>query len=134
MKLVIDLDVRFTRMSDRYVSLSDRVKFANSSGADYFLSIHINSCSDDTVRGVECFQYNNSDKNLNEFSNNLCDDISKLFNIKNRGVKYSKGLYVLKHTTMKSALLEVDFISNSFCEMDLCDDENIKKIDKGEQI
>lgn len=123
-----NLDFKFTRLSDKYLSLSDRVKLANDFGADYFLSIHINSCSDDTVRGVECWQYNNSDKKLNEFSINICNDISKLFNIRNRGVKYSKSLYVLKHTFMKSALLEVDFISNTFCEKDLKDDENIKEV------
>ena len=32
-------------MSDKYVSLGDRVEFANNFGADYFLSIHINSAS-----------------------------------------------------------------------------------------
>ena len=32
------LDVRFTRISDKYVSLGDRVEFANNFGADYFLS------------------------------------------------------------------------------------------------
>ena len=44
----VDLDVRFTRMSDKYVSLGDRVEFANNFGADYFLSIHVNSASDNT--------------------------------------------------------------------------------------
>ena len=56
-----NLDFKFTRLSDKYLSLSDRVKLANDFGGDYFLSIHINSCSDDTVRGVECWQYNNSE-------------------------------------------------------------------------
>ena len=49
----VDLDVRFTRLSDKYVSLGDRVEFANNFGADYFLSIHVNSASDSSVRGVE---------------------------------------------------------------------------------
>ncbi len=39
-------------MSDKYVSLGDRVEFANNFGADYFLSIHVNSASDSSVRGV----------------------------------------------------------------------------------
>lgn len=122
------LDVRFTRMSDKYVSLGDRVEFANNFGADYFLSIHINSASDSSVRGVEVWQYNNNDKHLNEFCSSLCNEISGIFNIRNRGVKLSKGLYVLKNTSMKSALLEVDFISNSFCEKDLKNEDNLKAI------
>jgi len=122
----IDLDVKFTRIIDKYVSLSDRVKLANSFKADYFLSIHVNSCGNDIVRGVEVWQYSNSDIKLNEFSKSLCNDISFIFNIRNRGVKYSKSLYVLKKTSMKAALLEVDFISNEFCEKDLKNEDNIK--------
>ena len=57
----IDVDVRFTRIVDKYVSLRDRVKFANNCGADYFLSIHINSASDSSVRGIEVWQYSNND-------------------------------------------------------------------------
>lgn len=124
----IDLDVRFTRIVDKYVSLSDRVKFANNCGADYFLSIHINYATDSSVRGVEIWQYNNDDKRLNEFSNDLCCDIAEIFKIRNRGIKYSKDLYVLRNTFMKSALLEVDFISNESCEKDLNNDDNIKDI------
>lgn len=124
----IDLDVKFTRMSDRYISLSDRVKFANNCGADYFLSIHINSSSDNTVRGVEVWQYNNNDKKLNDFCSSLCDDICGIFKIRNRGVKLSKDLYVLKNTFMKAALLEVDFISNESCEKSLKNDDNLKAI------
>ena len=73
-------------------------------------------------------EYNNDDKHLNEFCSSLCNEISGIFNIRNRGVKLSKGLYVLKNTSMKAALLEVDFISNSFCEKDLNNDDNLKAI------
>ena len=68
---------------------------------------------------MEVWQYNNDDKHLNEFCSSLCNEISGIFNIRNRGVKLSKGLYVLKNTSMKAALLEVDFISNSIVE-DVC--------------
>lgn len=124
----VDLDVKFTRMSDMYVSLSDRVKLANNFGADYFLSIHVNSSSDNSVRGVEVWKYNSDDKYLNEFCISLCNDISSIFNIRNRGLKLSKRLYVLKNTSMKAALLEVDFISNNYCEKALNNEDNIKAI------
>ena len=123
----VDLDVRFTRISDKYVSLSDRVRLANGYGVDYFVSIHVNSCSDSSVRGVEVWQYS-SDEKLEQFSSGVCEDISKVLKIRNRGIKYSKGLYVLKNTLMKAALIEVDFISNEECEKDLNDESNIKVI------
>ena len=126
----IDLELKFTRISDKYVSLSERVKIANDFKGDYFLSIHINSCGDKSVRGVEVWQYSDGDKNLNNFCKYLCDGISSIFKIRNRGVKISKNLYVLKNTSIKSALLEVDFISNEYCENDLNNDKNIKEVSK----
>ena len=124
----VDLEVIFTRISDKYVSLSDRVKVGNSFKANYFLSIHINSCSDESVRGVEIWKYSKEDKKFNEFSSGLCKDISDILKIRNRGVKLSKSLYVLRKTSMKAALLEVDFISNRECESDLRNDYNLKRI------
>ena len=125
-----DLDVRFTRISDKYVSLSDRVKLSNNFKADYFLSIHVNSCGDESVRGVEIWQYSKVDKKLNEFSSGLCKDISDILKIRNRGIKLSKSLYVLRKTSMKATLLEVDFISNKDCESDLGNNDNIKAISR----
>ena len=124
----VDLDVRFTRLSDKYVSLGYRVEFANNFGADYFLSIHINSASNKSVRGVEVWEYSMGIKKLDNFSNGICEDISKLFNIRNRGIKLSKELSVLKHTKMPAALVEVDFISNVEGEKVLKDSNNIKAI------
>lgn len=123
----VDIEVRFTRISDKYVSLGDRVKLANGYGADYFVSIHVNSCSDSSVRGVEVWQYS-SDEKLEQFSSGICEEIAKVLKIRNRGIKYSKSLYVLKNTLMKAALIEVDFISNEKCEKDLNKDSNIKVI------
>lgn len=123
-----NLEVKFTRLSDKYISLEERSKIANDFKADYFLSIHINSASDKLVRGVEVWQYSNKNEKLNKFSNDLCNDISKIFNIRNRGLKLSKDLSVLRNTTMPSALIEVDFISNSQAEKDLNISSNIKAV------
>ena len=123
-----DLEVKFTRLSDTYLSLSERVKIANDFKADYFLSIHINSSTDKSVRGTEIWQYSNKNNKLNKFSNKLCKDISNIFNIRNRGVKFSQNFFVLKNTNMPSALIEVDFISNIDAEKDLNISDNIKAI------
>lgn len=42
-----------TRASDTYVSLPDRVNFANTNNANIFISNHINSSSDANANGVE---------------------------------------------------------------------------------
>lgn len=123
-----NLEVKFTRLSDKYISLQERSNIANDFKADYFLSIHINSASDKSVRGVEVWQYSNKNEKLNKFSNDLCNDISKIFNIRNRGLKLSKDLSVLRNTTMPAALIEVDFISNFQAEKDLNISSNIKSV------
>ena len=123
-----DLEIKFTRLSDKFITLRERARIANEFGADYFLSIHINSASNKSVRGVEVWEYSMGIKKLDNFSNGICEDISKLFNIRNRGIKLSKELSVLKHTKMPAALVEVDFISNVEGEKVLKDSNNIKAI------
>lgn len=123
-----NLEVKFTRLSDKYISLQERAKIANDFKADYFLSIHVNSASDKSVRGVEVWQYCNINEKSNKFSNDICSDISKILDIRNRGLKLSKELSVLRNTTMPAALIEVDFISNAQAEKDLKVDSNIKAV------
>ena len=123
-----ELEVKFTRLSNVYLSLSERAKIANDFKSDYFLSIHINSATDSSVRGVEVWQYSNRNDKLNKFSKELCEDVEKVFNVINRGVKLSQKLSVLKNTNMPAALIEVDFISNVNAEKDLKISSNIKSV------
>ena len=123
-----ELEVKFTRLSNVYLSLSERAKIANNFKADYFLSIHINSATDRSVRGIEVWQYSNRNDKLNKFSKDLCEDVAKIFNVRNRGVKLSQKLSVLKNTNMPAALIEVDFISNVNAEKDLNLNSNIKSV------
>ena len=123
-----NLEIKFTRLENKYLSLTERANIANAFKADYFLSIHINSASDNTVRGVEVWQYSNTNEKLNKFSNGLCTDVSKILNIRNRGLKLSKELSVLRNTTMPAALIEVDFISNAQAEKDLKVSANVRAI------
>lgn len=123
-----DLEVKFTRLTNKYISLSERSKIANNFKSDYFLSIHVNSAKDKSVRGIEVWQYSNGDAKLNSFSSSLCENISKIFNVRNRGIKLSKDLSVLKYTKMSACLVEVDFISNIDAENDLKVQSNIKAV------
>ena len=47
--------VVFTRTRDRYVSLRDRVRFANRAKADLFISIHANAHRRSSAHGVETY-------------------------------------------------------------------------------
>ena len=49
--------VLMTRERDVFVELEDRAKFANSSEADLFVSIHVNSHPHRSVRGIEIYHF-----------------------------------------------------------------------------
>ncbi len=50
-------NVSMTREGDTYLSLAERVKFANASRADLFISIHINSLPQKRVNLIETYYY-----------------------------------------------------------------------------
>lgn len=60
--------VTMTRTSDRNLSLPERVKMAEGTKADLFVSLHANAASDQRAKGVEFF-----------FQNNLPPDEDALF-------------------------------------------------------
>ncbi|MGH7219075.1 MAG: N-acetylmuramoyl-L-alanine amidase family protein, partial [Nitrospiraceae bacterium] len=47
--------VLMTRERDQFVELEDRAKFANEQGADLFISIHVNSHPQRSVKGIEIY-------------------------------------------------------------------------------
>jgi N-acetylmuramoyl-L-alanine amidase len=49
--------VLMTRERDVFVDLEDRARFANSNEADLFLSIHVNSHPQRSVRGIEIYHF-----------------------------------------------------------------------------
>ena len=51
-------EVIYTRPDDTYIPLETRTAIANKAQADLFLSIHANSSSDATARGVETYYLN----------------------------------------------------------------------------
>ncbi|MFZ0663434.1 MAG: N-acetylmuramoyl-L-alanine amidase [Acidobacteriaceae bacterium] len=58
LKQRLGADVIYTRDTDTFVPLETRTEIANKANADLFISIHANSSSDPTVRGVETYYLN----------------------------------------------------------------------------
>ena len=50
--------VSLTRDTDKFIPLEERTAIANTSGADLFVSIHVNAHPDRTARGIETFYLN----------------------------------------------------------------------------
>lgn len=89
-------------------NLSNIVKKCNAHDVDLDVSIHLNAGGG---TGVEVYVYNTSSKAKDE-ATRIASKISKVLGIKNRGVKYSKSLYVLKHTKASALLVECCFVDS----------------------
>ena len=97
-------------------NLSEIVSKCNAHSVDLDVSIHFNSGRNDKKgdgdnAGVEVYVYNSSSK-AKSYAENVCKAVSAL-GFDNRGVKYSTGLYVLKHTTAPAMLIECCFVDDA---------------------
>lgn len=124
-----------TRSEDYFVSLDKRASFANSVGADLFVSVHYNSAPSLKADGIEVFYYRSEiNKSRSLASNELADSILKSVILstkaKSRGVKHG-NLAVLRKTLMPAALVEGGFITNPQELAKLRDPNHLKLISWG---
>ncbi|EKS4344865.1 N-acetylmuramoyl-L-alanine amidase [Clostridium botulinum] len=88
-------------------SLSYRTNTANNNNVDLYASIHFN-CYNGSAYGTEVFTYGGKElQQARAVLNNIC-----ALGYTNRGLKDGSGLYVLRHTAMKSMLIECCFCDN----------------------
>ena len=125
-----------TRSDDTFVPLPSRSALANNVGADLFVSIHANSSSARSVRGVETFYVApTAYRGSTSGSPPLAVSASRRFAamvqhalfatlshadpmLQDRGVK-AAPLSVLAVPTMPSVLTEISFVSSSYDEQKL---------------
>lgn len=101
-------DVRLVRGDDKFVSISDRVKFATENNADLVISLHRNAHNSD-AHGYESLIFDN-DKKLLELNSNIRKRIERYFRYRNQ--KSRKDLGLLRGLPNKAIILEVGFISS----------------------
>lgn len=77
----------------------------NNVMADFNISIHLNAGGG---TGVECWTYGKSDA-ADRLAKKICENISEL-GFRNRGIKQSKSLYILRHTVRPTIIVEVCFV------------------------
>lgn len=91
------------------------VNRCNNHAVDLDVSIHFNSGAGDTsgngkTTGVEAYVYSISSK-AKPYAEKICQAIAEL-GFRNRGVKTSSTLYVLKHTVSPAVLIECCFVDD----------------------
>lgn len=85
------------------------VNKCNSHSVDLDVSIHLNAGGG---TGTEVYVYNNSSKAKDE-ATRIAEKISNTLGIRNRGVKTSTQLYVLRKTKSPALLIECCFVDNA---------------------
>lgn len=108
--------VHLTRADDRYISLSQRAAFANRLDAVLFVSIHCNSVKDPTAHGTETWYYSYS-KEGQQLAQSIQTQLIGWIGRRDRGIRPTSSLRVLRQTTMPAALAELAFISNDVEEV-----------------
>lgn len=102
--------------NDTKVYLKERVAIANSSDADYFISLHRNKGDG---YGNETWMSASASKIVEELTNNVHSAVVEAGVSRDRGIKIGtetgedSDYYVLNNTTMPACLLEVGFINNA---------------------
>lgn len=104
--------VKYTRSTDKKVTLDRRCDISNLYDADVFVSIHLNAAANPDASGIETWRYTNVGSRTKNLANNVQTELIAATGAKNRGVKTTTNFYVLKHTVASAVLVECGFISN----------------------
>ena len=108
------IQVIMTRETDIFIELKQRAHIANSADADTFVSIHANaqSNSNKTANGTETWFHKGS-SDSQKLASFIQDRLVDALNTRDRKLKKTEDLYVLKNTKMTAVLLELGFIDNT---------------------
>ena len=123
------IDVKMSRSSDIFYSLSERAEMANDYGADAFVSIHQNSAEAKSANGIETY-YNRKKEEDRPLSNDIQKQVISQTGANNRGVKNAEFTVLVK-SKMISALVECGFITNELEVKKLSDSSYQDKLATG---
>ena len=109
---------RFSRTGEVTLSLSDRSSMANAGGHDYLISIHRNSFSNTSAKGLEVWwsewTASNDTNTCIKFAQNVYDGVMEQVPVfTQRGLKSGVKLHMTTYPKMPSCLIETGFISNT---------------------
>ena len=126
-------DVYMIRETDEAVENKERPGMALENGADIYVSIHLNSLDndDDATRGAEVWYSNLHDNNSDVLAQYVVDELTKVVDTRNRGIKMSNNLVVLKYNELPACLVECGFMSSETERAKLFDSEYQQQIAKG---
>lgn len=106
------LDFVFTRTSDDYVPLLDRLNFAEGQESSGYLSIQANTFHDPGVHGIETILDRTRKRGTDSWymAQSIQKSLAELTGARDRGIRYQR-LYT-RHTKVPSAMVEVGFLTS----------------------
>lgn len=106
------LDFVFTRLTDDYISLLDRLEVAKQHGSDGYISIQANSFRDPNVTGVETIL--DWTRNQGSASWNMAKSVQRSViettGARDRGIRQQR--FYTRHSSLPAALIEVGFLTS----------------------
>jgi N-acetylmuramoyl-L-alanine amidase len=132
-----NVQTMLSRNDDTFLTLDERTNQANSWGADVFLSIHVNSATDQSARGFETYIHPTTGSDTISLQNVMHQEITRKISpylgFNDRGKKRS-NFHVLRESNMKALLTENLFISNIADATLLKSDEFLSSVALGHAI
>lgn len=126
-------EVYMIRDTDTVVELENRPVLSNEQNADVYVSIHLNSIEGDSdaTQGAEVWYSDLRDDGSESLAQYVVDELTKVIDTRNRGIKQSNGLVVLKYNEAPACLVECGFITSETERAKLFDPEYQQKIAEG---
>ena len=103
--------VLMTRDADVTVSLEARVDYANSNGAERYVSMHNNSCGGCGGHGTETYKKPGAGGTASDLTAKVQAQLVSKLGLTDRGVK-EKDFYVLTHTSMAATITFGGFVDH----------------------
>lgn len=126
-------EVYMIREEDVAVENKERPATAIAENADIYVSIHLNSLDtdNDATQGAEVWYSDLRNDGSDVLAQCVVDELTAFVGMKNRGIKLSNNLIVLKYNGMPACLVECGFISSETERARLFDAEYQQKVAKG---
>ena len=121
------------RDTDVTVENQERPAAAITAGADIYVSIHLNSleADSDATRGAEVWYADKRNDGSDILAQYVIDELCKVIDTRNRGIKMSNNLIVLKYNEMPACLVECGFITSETERAKLFDPDYQQKVAEG---
>lgn len=118
-----DVQVIMSRTEDKYMSLLDRIDFANSQDVDLLVSVHLNAeTGGNSASGLETYHRRNPVDDSDKLAEIVQKTIVSYIDVRDRGVR-EENYDVIKAVKMPAILVECGFLTNPEEEKKLLTDK-----------